>query len=112
MKNSRTKIAILVAGNIGLSLARGLVQSGRYKAKEVTITRRNKAHLSTLSKLGFTVSDKNPSAVAANEIIVVAVLPQQLNGLLDEIKPALDPKKHILVSVVSGVSSKDFSARL
>ena len=112
MKLSKSKIAILGAGNIGLSLAKGLVQSGKYKAKEVTITRRNKTHLGVLSKLGFTVSDKNPSAVAANDIIVIAVLPQQLNALLDEIKPALDPKKHILISVVSGVSSKDFSTRL
>ncbi|HEY4799558.1 MAG TPA: pyrroline-5-carboxylate reductase dimerization domain-containing protein, partial [Bacteroidia bacterium] len=56
--------------------------------------------------------DKNPSAVASCELIVVAVLPQQLNHLLDEIKPAVDPKKHILVSVVSGVSTNDFQNRL
>src|ERR1039458_3992308 len=112
MKSSKSKIAILGVGNIGLSLAKGLVQTGKYKAKEITITRRNKSHLSQLAKLGFTASDKNPSAVAASELIVIAVLPQQLNALLDEIKPAVDPKKHILVSVVSGVTSKDFSNRL
>src|ERR1035437_6432450 len=112
MKSSKPKIAILGAGNIGLSLAKGFVQSGKYKAKEITITRRNKSHLSGLAKLGFNASDKKPSAVASNEIIVIAVLPQQLNALLDEIKPAIDPKKHILISVVSGVTSKDFSNRL
>ena len=112
MKTSSKKIAILGAGNIGLSLAKGLAQSNKYKAKEITITRRNKTNLSPIAKLGFTASDKNPSAVAANDIIVIAVLPQQLNTLLDEIKPALDPKKHILISVVSGVSTKDFQTRL
>lgn len=112
MKISKPKIAILGAGNIGLSLAKGLVQAGKYKAKEITITRRNKSHFGEISKLGFTVSDKNPSAVASSELIVIAVLPQQLNNLLDEIKPAVDPKKHVLVSVVSGVTSKDFSSRL
>ena len=111
MKTNK-KIAILGAGNIGLSLAKGLMQAGKYKAKEITVTRRSKAHLSAISKLGFTASEKNPSAVASNDIIVIAVLPQQLNALLDEIKPALDPKKHILISVVSGVTSKDFSTRL
>lgn len=111
MKSSK-KIAILGAGNIGLSLAKGLVQAGKYKAKEITITRRSKTNLGAISKLGFTTSDKNTSAVAANDIIVIAVLPQQLNALLDEIKPSLDPKKHVLVSVVSGVSTKDFTNRL
>ena len=112
MKTQKPKIAILGAGNIGLSLAKGLVQAGKYKAREITLTRRNKSHHSEISKMGFTVSDKNPSAVASNELIVIAVLPQQLNNLLDEIKPAVDPKKHVLVSVVSGASSKDFSTRL
>lgn len=112
MKNTTKKIAILGAGNIGLSLANGLVKSGRSKAKDITVTRRSRASLDALKKLGYSVSDKNPSAVAANELIVVAVLPQQLNQLLDEIKPAVDPKKHVLVSVVSGVSTKDFQNRL
>jgi len=112
MKTSSKKIAILGAGNIGLSLAKGLAQSGRYKTRDITITRRNKTNLEPLAKQGFTVSDKNPAAVAANDIIVIAVLPQQLNTLLDEIKPSLEIKKHILVSVVSGVSTKDFQTRI
>lgn len=112
MKTTRPKIAILGAGNIGLSLANGLAQAGKYKAREITVTRRSRASLEVIKKAGFTVSEKNPSAVAANELIVISVLPQQLNAVLDEIKPAVDPKKHLLVSVVSGVSSKDFQNRL
>ena len=112
MKTSFKKIAVLGAGNIGLSLANGLVKSGKYKAKDVTVTRRSRASLDALKKTGFSASDKNPSAVASNDLIVIAVLPQQLNALLDEIKLAIDPKKHLIVSVVSGVSTKDFQSRL
>lgn len=112
MKTKLPKIAILGAGNIGLSLAKGLVLAGKYKAKDITVTRRNRASLDAIRKLGFTANEKNPSAVAANELIVISVLPQQLNNLLDEIKPAIDPKKHLLISVVSGVSTKDFQSRL
>ena len=112
MKNKHPKVAILGGGNIGLSLAKGLVKSGKYKAKDITITRRNRSVQDAIKKLGFTVSDKNPSAVAANDLIVIAVLPQQLNALLDEIKAATDPQKHLFVSVVSGVSVKDLSSRL
>lgn len=112
MKTKNPKIAILGGGNIGLSLAKGLVKAGKYKAKDITITRRNRNAQEVIRKLGFTVTDKNPSAVASNELIVVAVLPQQLNSLLDEIKLSIDPKKHFFVSVVSGVSAKDVCARL
>ena len=112
MKNKLPKIAILGGGNIGLSLAKGLAKSGKYKAKDITITRRNRTSLDGIKKLGFSASEKNPSAVAANELIVIAVLPQQLNQVLDEIKPAVDPKKHLIVSVVSGVTTKDFQNRL
>lgn len=112
MKKNKPSVAILGGGNIGLSLAKGLVQSGKYKAKEISITRRSRTRFAEVSKLGFPVSDKNPSAVAKNELIVIAVLPQQLNQVLDEIKPAIDPKKHLLVSVVSGVTTRDIQDRL
>lgn len=112
MKTSKQKIAILGAGNIGLSLANGLVKAGKHKAKDIIVTRRSRASLEAIKKFGFAASDKNPSAVAASDLIVVSVLPQQLNTLLDEIKPAVDPKKHLFISVVSGVTAKDFSTRL
>lgn len=115
MKNRRTrlpKIAILGGGNMGLSLAKGLAKSGKYRAQSITITRRSRASLEVIEKLGFSASEDNSSAVAANELIVISVLPQQLNLVLDQIRSAVDPKRHLLVSVVSGVSSKDVQARL
>lgn len=111
MKTSK-KIAILGAGNIGLSLAHGLVKSGQYKAKDITVTRRSKAHLVPIAKLGFTVNEKNPSVVAANDLIVIAVLPQQINALLSSIAPAIDVKRHVIISVASGVSTKDILMQL
>jgi pyrroline-5-carboxylate reductase len=37
---------------------------------------------------------------------------RQLDGLLDEIAPALDPAKHLLVSVVSGAAIADITGRV
>jgi pyrroline-5-carboxylate reductase len=39
--NSQQHIAILGSGNIGLSLAKGLVKSGICKPQQITLTRRN-----------------------------------------------------------------------
>ncbi len=43
---------------------------------------------------------------------MIAVLPQQLDGLLDVIQEAVNPEKHVLISVVSGVSVIDITNRL
>lgn len=104
---STKNIAILGSGNIGLSLARGLVKAAIYKPAQITLTRRNVAALSSLKDMGYQTTAKNAEAVAKSEIVVLAILPQQLNKLLDEIKPSVDPAKHLLISVVSGVSCQD-----
>ena len=44
--------------------------------------------------------------LANSEVIFIAVQPQQLNELLSEISDKLNPKKHIIISVVSGASIK------
>ena len=103
------KICILGGGNIGLSLAKGLVQNGKYKAKDIIVTRQSKNRLPEISKLGFTATDDNGAAVSKSELIVIAVLPQQLNALLKSISLRIDSKKHVIVSVISGVSTKDIT---
>jgi pyrroline-5-carboxylate reductase len=45
-------------------------------------------------------------------VIVLAVLPQQLNQLLDEIALVIDVDKHLVISVASGVSCTDIRNKL
>ncbi|MBI2968502.1 MAG: pyrroline-5-carboxylate reductase [Bacteroidetes bacterium] len=98
------KIAILGAGNIGLALAKGLAASGKFKPGNITLTRRNTNSLLYLKEKGFAVTENNKTAVRQNEIIIITVLPQQVNDLLDKVKGEFDVKKHLIISVVSGVS--------
>lgn len=99
--NAQTTLAVLGAGNIGSSIARGLVQSGAFPAKNVTLTRRKIHLIAALADEGFVIGDDNMKAVRNSMVIVVAVEPRQANGLLAQIAPALDPLKHTLISVVS-----------
>ena len=100
-------IAILGSGNIGLSLARGLVKAGIYQPDQIILTRRNVSALLLLAEEGFQTTSNNSDAVRKADIVVLAVLPQQLNKLLYEIKPVLKKLKHLLISVVSGVNCHD-----
>jgi pyrroline-5-carboxylate reductase len=102
--SSIKKVAILGGGNIGLSIARGLIKDKRFSASNIYITRRNPSTLSALAKKGFKVTTNNNEAVKNSEIIIVAVQPQQLNDLLIGIKKSLKAGKHIIISIVSGAS--------
>ncbi len=106
------KIAIIGSGNMGLSLAKGLVKSGLYKAEDITLTRRNLSGLAEYAQQGFNTTNNNAKAVKDANIIVLAVLPQQVNKVLDEIKSSIDPKKQLFTSVVSGVTCKNIKEKL
>ena len=100
----KKNIAIIGSGNIGLSLAKGLVKTNYVNASQITLTRRNLVYLKSYETDGYHIGGDNKSAVANAEVIILAVLPQQLNAVLDEIKSKIDTKKHLVISVVSGVS--------
>src|SRR6202522_1435005 len=101
--NSQQHIAILGSGNIGLSLAKGLVKAGICKPQQISLTRRNVAALLPLAEMGYHTTDNNLKAVRKADFIVLAVLPHQLNKLLDEIRQSIKPDKQLLISVISGV---------
>jgi pyrroline-5-carboxylate reductase len=97
------KIAIIGGGNLGSSLAEGLVKSGKYSVNDVIISKRNPKTLPQLTEQGFSIVSDNNKAIQQSEIVVLAVLPQQFDAVISEIKDSLTDN-HVLVSVVSGVS--------
>lgn len=105
-------IAILGAGNVGRALARGLRASGRYRNADIRLTRRHAGRLAELEELGFAAGTDNRAALSGAGRVVVAVQPRQLDGMLDEIKGALDPERHTLISVVTGATVAQIRARL
>ncbi|MES2417505.1 MAG: pyrroline-5-carboxylate reductase [Bacteroidota bacterium] len=102
-----TKITIIGSGNIGLSLAKGLVNKAYCKPDDITLTRRNLKLMANEIAAGFKVSDNNALAIYNADIVVLAVLPQQLKKVLEEIAPSINPEKQLMISVVSGVSCAD-----
>ena len=105
--SSKARIAILGTGNIGRAMAVGLTAAKLFRPGEVILTRRKTQLLDDLAKDGFQVQTDNLDAVRRAPIVFVAVGPRQADGLLEEIAPGLDPKRHLLISVVSGVSIGD-----
>lgn len=106
------RLAILGTGNLGQAIANGLLHSGQYNPANVTLTRRKIERLSDLKDKGFIIQKDNRSAVRNSDIIILAVEPQQVNYLLEEIKEDVIPGKHIIISVITGVTIQQIAKRL
>jgi pyrroline-5-carboxylate reductase len=109
MKNSN--IAILGGGNLGTSLAKGLIVSGLYTYKDIILTEKRESRISFLKDLGFQVTEDNQQAVSKSQIVVMSVKPQQFGSLAEEVKNKLNDG-HILISTVTGITFRDIEAEL
>ncbi len=106
---NNNKIAILGGGNLGSAIAEGLISSDYTEGKNITVTRRKIHLIEYLTKKGAHVTNDNIAAVKSSNIIILAVKPYQVLNLVSEISSALSDKKHILVSVVTGISIREIN---
>lgn len=98
------KIAIIGGGNLGTAIAEGLIQSGFILPKHIIVTKRNVATLHHLERKGVLVSDNNEEALRFADLIILAVKPFQVDDILSKLQGALVAEKHIIISVITGVS--------
>ena len=101
---SSVSLAILGGGNLGQALARGLVRSETLRPEQIHVTRRRPDALEDLAAEGFWVGIDNLAAIEQGGTVLIAVQPQQITDLLNEIRGELDPDRHKVISVVSGVT--------
>lgn len=109
MKNK--KIAIIGAGNLGRSIAEGIVQKEISQASDIILTKRDVSDLEDLAQKGYQTTTRNPEAVAAAEVILLCVQPSQLIEVLMEMNDVLS-EKQILISVITGVSIAQIADQL
>ena len=105
-------IAILGGGNVGQALARGLIAAKRFRPADIALTRRHADKLAEMAAAGLRTGGDNLAAIARARQVVVAVQPRQLDTLLAGIRSSLDPGRHTLISVVTGVSIAQIRAQL
>ncbi len=106
------RIAIIGGGNLGTAIAEGLLKSGFSTPAQLTVTRRNVERLAALKEAGVTVTANNKDAIETSDIIIVALKPYNVKEVLDGLKVSFDAKKHVVISVVTGIYLKDLSAIL
>ena len=103
-------IAILGGGNLGQSIALGLVSTREYQPEEVIVTRRKIHGVEELQQKGIRISTDNVEAVREAQLVFLCVQPKQLHALLNQIKVVLSADQHVLISTITGVSIDDIEA--
>lgn len=94
------KIAIIGAGNLGLSIAKGILNSNG--ATSMYLTKRNTASIADYEKYGnVTVTEDNREAVAKSDILIFAVQPGHFTAILESVKDLLTDN-HVLISTITG----------
>ena len=108
------KIAIIGTGNMGGAIAKGLIKSGTCSPEEITCTAKSEK---TLNKLrGYNpalhVTHDNKEAIQGTDIVILAVKPLFISDVIEEIRPVIDLKHQLIVSVAAGISLRDITLLL
>ncbi|MDC3366718.1 pyrroline-5-carboxylate reductase [Flavobacteriaceae bacterium] len=94
------KIAIIGTGNLGLSIAKGLVINNTYTT--LYLSKRNIDVLSSWKEYkNVFITQDNKEAVQNSDIIIFAVQPNQFDLILKEVKSLLTDK-NVLISTITG----------
>ncbi|TDQ19247.1 pyrroline-5-carboxylate reductase [Algoriphagus boseongensis] len=104
---SNVKIAIIGCGNLGTSIANGLLALDNFDPKNLSLTKRNTESLSEFEAKGVHVHSDNVIAAKYADLILLGVKPYNVSTILKEIKPVLDPKKQIIISLATGITLEE-----
>lgn len=98
------KVAIIGCGNLGIAILEGLLDSKYTAPGNITVTRRNTSVLKEFEDRGVVVTSDNSAAFRNAELVLVALKPHNILGILEDVRDEIIPGKHILVSLATGVT--------
>ena len=103
------RIAIIGGGRIGEALLSGLLSSGW---TDIVVTSRRETRVAELhERHDVEATTSNTDAVRGAAIVVVAVKPQDIDALLEEIGPLLTTEQTVL-SVAAAIPTRRIEARI
>ena len=103
--HKKYKIGFIGAGNMASAICRAIINGGLYKPEEIAAydidnQKREQFH----KEFGITPAEDNSFLVAESQCVILAIKPQHIAEVLDEIREAVDDQ--LIISIVAGISTK------
>ena len=110
---SQKKLAVLGCGKLGTILVQAFLERGLVGPDEMVATVQHEERCKALSEAmkGVSFGTGNREAVSGAAIVLIAVKPQAMQQLLEEIAPALAPRT-LVISVVTSTTLKFIHEKL
>ena len=106
------KIGFIGSGKMAGAIIKGLIKTHTVGSNCIMATKSNKEGLEEKSQeLGVKIILDNKELVKNSDIIFISVKPNQVLGVLEEIKSYVTPNK-LIVSIAAGVSINNIEANL
>jgi len=106
----RPSVAILGAGSMGGILAEGLLRAGWEPDEVIMAARRPERAHEAERLIGVPVLLDPVAAITGRDVVVVAVKPKDVPGLLDQVADAITPPQ-LVISLAAGVPIAVFEKR-
>ncbi|WP_242202726.1 pyrroline-5-carboxylate reductase [Aestuariivivens insulae] len=95
------KIAIIGTGNLGSSIAKGLIKNNTFTS--LYLSDKNTVHVDAYQALdNVTVTNDNVLAVEQSDMVIFALQPKHIDKVLEIVSSKIT-NKHIIISVAAGV---------
>lgn len=107
MKN--VKLAFIGGGNMASSLIGGLV-TDNFDPKQISVADSNDEQRENLAaRYSVSTSADNQATATGADVVILAVKPQQLKTVVEELAPTIQQNHSLVVSVAAGIRSKDIN---
>ncbi|MBX3439969.1 MAG: pyrroline-5-carboxylate reductase [Planctomycetaceae bacterium] len=112
MPSSPVRIGFIGSGRMATALARGLISTGFTAAKAIVASDVSELALQRFEQeTGGTTAPDNATVLGQSDVIVLAVKPQQIPAVLQELKDRMRPD-HLIVSIAAGVTLRTLQSGL
>ena len=103
------KLAFIGSGNMATALINGLLADG-YAADSITASDHLAEKRENLAGSGIHTTDDNCEAVSQADVVVLAVKPQILQAVCQEIAPAIKQTRPLVISIAAGITESSLES--
>jgi pyrroline-5-carboxylate reductase len=106
------RIGFIGAGNMAEALMKGIISAGLATKEEVTAGEVLKERREYIARaLNVKVTSDNVEVARSAHVLLLAIKPQQMATVLEELKPYLSPE-HLIISIAAGIKISFIESRL